>query len=38
VAASMERASKYAALSVTKKGTQDSYAETKEFEEFLKQH
>ncbi len=38
VAAAMERASKYAALSVTKKGTQDSYAEKKEFEEFLEKH
>ena len=38
VAAAMERASKYAALSVTKKGTQDSYAEKKEFEEFLRAH
>ena len=38
VIGAMERASKYAALSVTKKGTQDSYAEQEEFEEFLKKY
>jgi len=31
----MQRASKYAALSVTRKGTQDSYADTEEFAAFL---
>jgi ribokinase len=38
IEAAMERASLYAALSVTKKGTQDSYAEKAEFEEFVKKH
>jgi ribokinase len=38
IEAAMERASLYAALSVTKKGTQDSYAERAEFEEFVKNH
>ena len=37
ILASMRRASDYAALSVTKKGTQDSYAEAAEFEAFLKE-
>ena len=32
---SIQRASKYAALSVTRKGTQDSYLTAKEFEESL---
>lgn len=35
VLGSMQRASKYAALSVTRKGTQDSYADTEEFAAFL---
>lgn len=35
ILAAMQRASKYAALSVTKEGTQDSYAERTEFEQFL---
>ena len=35
VIASMQRASKYAALSVTKKGTQDSYLTADEFEKCL---
>lgn len=35
IEAAIERASKYAALGVTRPGTQDSYATTAEFEEFL---
>lgn len=35
VLGSMQRASRYAALSVTRKGTQDSYADAKEFAAFL---
>lgn len=35
VLGSMQRASKYAALSVTRKGTQDSYADAQEFADFL---
>ena len=35
---SMKRASKYAALSVTRKGTQDSYLTADEFEKFLSQN
>lgn len=34
----MQRASKYAALSVTRKGTQDSYLTADEFEKFLSQN
>ena len=35
VLGSMQRASRYAALSVTRKGTQDSYADAREFAAFL---
>ena len=38
ILASIRRASQYAALSVTKKGTQDSYATKLEFETFFSEN